>query len=89
FVISNALVSCSNSLLRLFMPPEHFAQEGNNFAVALRFLPSVFVTTLAWGSVGTFYLLLRKDACEQEIEDIWFSSQAPTSALPKITVKDE
>ena len=89
FVISNALVSCSSSLLRLFMPTEHFAQEGNSFLVALRFLPSVFVITLAWGSMGTFYLLLRKDACEQEIEDIWFSSPAPTIALPKITVKDE
>ena len=37
----------------------------------LRFLPIVTCVALSWGLVGGVYLLLRRDAGGQEVEDLW------------------
>jgi len=58
-------------------------------SICLSLLPSAFVAIIGWGAVGALYLLLRKDACEQEIEDIWVPAIAKAVAIPELTWSDE
>lgn len=46
--------------------------------------PRVIVITMAWGSVGGVYLLLRRDAGNQEVEDVWIPVSAPGPSLPQL-----
>lgn len=50
----------------------------------LRLFPFVVSMTLFWSLVGGVYLLLRRDAGGQEIEDLWQPTSLPTKPLPKI-----
>ncbi len=50
----------------------------------LVFYPIVVGLTLFWALVGGVYLLLRYDAGEQEIEDLWQPFPKPTPPLPQL-----
>ena len=50
----------------------------------LRLFPFVVSMTLFWSLAGGIYLLLRRDAGGQEIEDLWQPTSLPTKPLPKI-----
>ena len=50
----------------------------------LRHFPLVVDITLAWGCVGGVYLLLRRDAGNQELEDIWLPTPKPIVPLPEL-----
>ncbi len=47
-------------------------------------LPVVVVLTLLWGLVGGVYLLLRQDAGNQEVEDLWEPPVAERTSLPEL-----
>ncbi|MCG8651430.1 MAG: hypothetical protein MI861_16435 [Pirellulales bacterium] len=49
----------------------------------LAYLPWIVVLTLFWSQVGGIYLLLRRDAGGQEVEDLWIPSPGSAPDLPK------
>ncbi len=52
----------------------------------LGYYPVVVTLTLFWALVGGVYLLLRRDAGEQEVEDIWQPAPTPQPPLPELPV---
>ena len=50
----------------------------------LHYLPVVVGLTLIWALLGGVYLLLRFDAGEQEVEDLWQPSPKPKPPLPQL-----
>ena len=61
----------------------------------LSVFPTAIITTLAWGLIGGVYLLLRKDTCEHEIEDVWVPTLDDSlvinglSSLPELNMVDD
>lgn len=47
-------------------------------------LPEVFAVVLFWTLVGGIYLLLRRDANSQEVEDLWEPPAAPPQRIPPL-----
>ena len=92
FLIASGISWCAERLL--FVAVGAFQTDSGplikGVATGLRLLPCTFVVTLFWGAVGSFYLLLRRDACEQEIEEIWMPAPKETISLPRLdTSKSE
>jgi hypothetical protein len=52
--------------------------------VVLHGFPLAVVVTLGWGMLGGAYLLLRRDAGGQEVEDVWMPPVEPTPPLPSV-----
>jgi hypothetical protein len=50
----------------------------------LHWFPVAVAVTLAWGLVGGVYLLLRRDAGGQEVEDVWIPPSEPAPPLPSL-----
>ncbi len=50
----------------------------------LHYFPVVVGLTLIWALVGAVYLLLRYDAGEQEVEDLWLPAPKPKPPLPQL-----
>lgn len=50
----------------------------------LQLLPPVVVATLFWSLLGGVYLLLRRDAGGQEVEDLWIAPAVDRPALPEL-----
>ncbi|NND95969.1 MAG: hypothetical protein HKN47_01415 [Pirellulaceae bacterium] len=50
----------------------------------LQLLPTIVALTLFWSLVGGVYLLLRRDAGGQEVEDIWQPPPQTVEPLPKL-----
>ncbi|TWU08218.1 hypothetical protein [Stieleria varia] len=58
----------------------------------LIFFPMVVLIALGWSIVGGVYLLLRRDAGSQDIEDIWFppaKKRTPLPRLPETAASDD
>jgi hypothetical protein len=55
----------------------------------LHWFPVAVAVTLAWGLVGGIYLLLRRDAGGQEVEDVWIPPAEPTPPLPSLCERRE
>ena len=53
-------------------------------AMFLVSVPIVVAITLFWGLLGGVYLLLRRDAGGQEVEDLWLAPPAPAEPLPSL-----
>ena len=53
-------------------------------AVLLLFVPVIVTITLFWGLLGGVYLLLRRDAGGQEVEDLWLPPSEPAEPLPNL-----
>lgn len=86
FLIASGTGWCGERLIRVALDGVQSENDLllKNVVVGLRLLPSAWMVTLFWGSVGSFYLLLRRDACEQEIEDIWIPQSGNTVSLPSL-----
>ena len=52
--------------------------------VVIRLIVSAWQLTLAFGLLGGVYLLLRRDACGQEAEDLWEPPKGPSEPLPSL-----
>ena len=53
-------------------------------AALLSWFPVAVMVTLAWGLSGGIYLLLRRDAGGQEVEDVWLPPSDPQPPLPSL-----
>jgi hypothetical protein len=52
--------------------------------VVIGLVVSAWQLTLAFGLLGGVYLLLRRDACGQEVEDLWEPPKTPSEPLPRL-----
>ncbi len=52
--------------------------------VVLNHFPIAVLATLGWGLIGGVYLLLRRDAGGQDVEDIWMPPVKPRPRLPSV-----
>ena len=89
FLIATAIAAIAMSFIQLG-EADLISQRSEFLSTAASMLsvfPSTCVAILALGGLGGFYLLLRYDTCEQEIEDIWQVCPASSVALPKLGVQ--
>jgi len=56
----------------------------NIMQALLEQIPSVLVLTCFWSLIAWLYLLLRRSANHQEIEDLWEPPAPPAQALPRL-----
>lgn len=97
FLVASGIVSCANGLLFVATGSDWFRWSSLQGAVlmVLSVFPTAIITTLAWGLIGGVYLLLRKDTCEHEIEDVWVPTLDDSivlkelSELPELNVNDD
>ena len=87
FLIATGIASCARGVLTLGggTQPNQWSSLMGDALVFLSVLPTAFVTTLAWGLVGGVYLLLRRDTCEHEIEDIWMPVHRDSVAVEELS----
>lgn len=69
-----------NSLSPSGLNPSSF----NIMQALLEQIPSVLVLTCFWSLIAWLYLLLRRSANHQEIEDLWEPPAPPAQALPRL-----
>lgn len=62
----------------------HAAGLVRRVATVLSWFPPAVMVTLTWGLVGGVYLLLRRDAGGQEVEDVWLPPADPQPPLPSL-----
>ena len=89
FLIATAIAAIAMSFIQLG-EADLISQRSEFLSTAASMLsvfPSTCVAILALGGLGGFYLLLRYDTCEQEIEDIWQVCPARSVTLPKLVVQ--
>ena len=56
----------------------------NRTANILHWFPVAVAVTRAWGLVGGVFVLLRRDAGGQEVEDVWIPPAEPAPPLPSL-----
>ena len=84
--LGNGLTVVSGSAAELADDRNISSQLTGYTAMFLASLPIVVAITLFWGLLGGVYLLLRRDAGGQEVEDLWLAPPAPAEPLPSLPV---
>jgi hypothetical protein len=83
WAIARVAGAIATAMLAVASPSEEFSQIVLGI---LGYYPLVVTLTLFWALVGGVYLLLRRDAGEQEVEDIWQPAPTPKPPLPELPV---
>lgn len=85
--VAGAAAAVADAVLSIALPTP---DDGETHAIVssvsglLRLLPLAATLAVALSSIGGIYLLLRRDAGKQEVEDIWRPSPKPKSELPEL-----